>query len=212
MMQIKTICLLILILVLRPVDLVRSQVPVGAVYDAGLAIPNTITSLAEIVTNLLLDDEKSLQENISNVQKFFHKANTVVNGAVTNMKMIKKIVEMEIEIKELYQQSVNKLNTPIDADGDGVDDLEVLDKWKEIQVLLAFTKELSSIFEIFTNLIEDDAFTMNDKGRIVLIEKTYVDLRILKAAMKGHIRRMNRKVYAYRVKKRQLKMYSFFFE
>jgi len=144
-----------------------AQIPVGPVVDPSLVGSNTIVSLAEGVTNFLLKKERPLQENIKEIQDFFRKAETIVNGALKNMRMVREIVETEKDIIELYTRSINKLNEPIDEDGDGIDDLEFLDKWKQVQILLAFTKEAASVFELFTNLIEDDAFTMNDKGRII---------------------------------------------
>ncbi|MFK7978415.1 MAG: hypothetical protein AB8G86_00410 [Saprospiraceae bacterium] len=189
-----------------------AQIPVGAVIDAGLIGDNTIVSLAEGVTNFLLKKERPLQENIKNVQAFFQKAETVVNKAVKNMRMVREIVETEKDIIELYTRSINKLNEPIDEDGDGIDDLEFLDKWKQVQILLAFTKEAASVFELFTNLIEDNAFTMNDKGRIIFLEKTYKDMLLIKRAMRAQLRRINKQIYTYRRQRRQLKTYSAFFE
>ena len=148
-----------------------AQIPVGAVVDGELAASNTVVSIAEGVTNFLLKKERPLQEGIKDVQEFFRKAETIVNKAVKNMRMVREIVETEKDIIELYTRSINKLNEPIDEDGDGIDDLEFLDKWKQVQILLAFTKEAASVFELFTNLIEDDAFTMNDKGRIIFLGK-----------------------------------------
>ena len=204
-------CLLLFLFLLRPFHFTKAQVPIGIVIDAPLVVPNSITSLAEIVTNFLLKAERPLQENIQKVGKFFQKANSIVNGAITNMRMVRNIVETQQDITDLFERSVNRINNPVDLDGDGIDDLEVLNKWKEIQILLGYTKEAASIFEIFTNIIEDDAFNISDKGRIVFIEKTYRDMKLLKASMRGQLRRINRKVYEYRSKRRQLKMYSIFF-
>ena len=198
------------LLFLAPISF--AQIPVGAVTDAGLIGDNTIVSLAEGVTNFLLKKERPLQENIKDIQDFFRKAETVVNGAIRNMRMVREIIETEKDIIELYTRSISKLNEPIDEDGDGVDDLEFLDKWKQIQILLAFTKEAASVFELFNNLIEDDAFTMNDKGRIIFLEKTYKDMRLIKAAMRAQLRRINKQIYTYRRQRRQLKTYSAFFE
>ena len=189
-----------------------AQIPIGAVTDASLIGNNTIVSLAEGVTNFLLKKERPLQENIKDIQDFFRKAETVVNGAIKNMRMVREIVETEKDIIELYTRSINKLNEPIDEDGDGIDDLEFLDKWKQVQILLAFTKEAASVFELFNNLIEDDAFTMNDKGRIVFLEKAYKDMLLIKRAMSAQLRRINKQIYIYQRQRRQLKTYSAFFE
>ena len=200
----------IVFLLLAPVSF--AQIPVGAVTDAGLIGDNTIVSLAEGVTNFLLKKELPLQENIKDIQDFFRKAETVVNGALKNMRMVREIVETEKDIIELYTRSINKLNEPIDEDGDGVDDLEFLDKWKQVQILLAFTKESAAIFELFNNLLEDDAFTMTDKGRIIFLEKAYKDMLLIKRAMRGQLRRINKQIYRYQRQRRQLKTYSAFFE
>ncbi|MEM1119804.1 MAG: hypothetical protein AAGJ18_05110 [Bacteroidota bacterium] len=189
-----------------------AQIPVGPVVDPTLVGSNSIVSIAEGVTNFLLKRERPLQETIKDVQEFFQKAETVVNRSIKNMRMIREIVETEKDIIELYTRSLNKLNEPIDEDGDGVDDLEFLDKWKQVQILLAFTKEAASVFELFTNLLEDDAFTMNDKGRIIFLEKTYKDMLLIKRAMRAQLRRINKQIYTYRRQRRQLKTYSAFFE
>lgn len=189
-----------------------AQIPVGAVIDPSLVGSNTIVSLAEGVTNFLLKKERPLQENIKNIQAFFQKAETIVSGAIKNMRMIREIVETEKDIIELYSLSINKLNEPIDEDGDGIDDLEFLDKWKQVQILLAFTKEAASVFELFTNLIENDAFTMNDKGRIIFLEKSYKDILLIKRAMRAQLRRINKQIYTYRRQRRQLMVYSLFFD
>ncbi len=197
-------------LLLAPISF--AQIPVGAVIDPSLIGSNTIVSIAEGVTNFLLKKERPLQENIKDVREFFRKAETVVSGAIRNMRMVREIVETEKDIIELYTRSINKLNEPIDEDGDGVDDLEFLDKWKQVQILLAFTKEAASVFELFTNLIEDDAFTMNDKGRIVFLEKAYKDMRQIKSAMRAQLRRINKEIYTYRRQRRQLMVYSRLFD
>ena len=209
MKKFKWLCCILGIL-LAPVSF--AQIPVGAVVDGELAAGNTIVSIAEGVTNFLLKKERPLQENIKDIQDFFRKAETIVNGAIKNMRMVREIVETEKDIIELYTRSINKLNEPIDEDGDGIDDLEFLDKWKQIQILLAFTKEAASVFELFSNLIEDDAFTMNDKGRIIFLEKTYKDMLLIKRAMRAQLRRINKQIYTYRRQRRQLKTYSTFFE
>ena len=93
-----------------------AQIPVGPVIDNQLIGSNTIVSLAEGVTNFLLKKERPLQENIKDVQEFFQKAETVVNGAIRNLRMVREIVETEKDIIELYTRSINKLNQPIDED------------------------------------------------------------------------------------------------
>ena len=85
MRKIKGFCLLIC-LALTPTSF--AQIPVGAVTDASLIGSNTIVSLAEGVTNFLLKKERPLQENIKDIQEFFQKAETIVNGALKNLSLI----------------------------------------------------------------------------------------------------------------------------
>lgn len=181
-----------------------AQIPVGAVTDAQLLIPNTTNSVVEGTHLFLLEREKPLQETIKDVQDFFMKANTIVNGAIKNIRMIKKIVELEKDIVELYDRSLTALN------GDRENDF--IDKWKHAQILLALVKESASVFELFETLIEDDAMTINDKGRILLIEKTYQDMRKIKGAMRLQLRRINREIYEYRRLDSEIQTFEVFFE
>ncbi len=181
-----------------------TQIPVGAVMDNGLLAPNTTNSVVEGTHLFLLEREKPLQETIKDVQDFFRKASTIVNGAIQNMRMVKKIVELERDIVELYDRSLSALNEDQDND--------FLDKWKHAQILLALVKESASVFELFETLIEDDAMTINDKGRIMLIEKTYRDMRKIKAAMRLQLRRINKEIYQYRKLDREIQTFEAFFE
>jgi len=181
-----------------------AQIPVGAVMDNGLLIPNTTNSVVEGTHLFLLRREKPLQETIKDVHDFFRKASTIVNGAIKNMKMIKKIVELEKDIVELYDRSLTALNRDQEND--------FLDKWKHAQILLALVKESASVFELFETLIEDDAMTINDKGRIVLIEKTYQDMRKIKGAMRLQLRRINKEIYQYRRLDSEIHTFEAFFE
>ena len=180
-----------------------AQIPVGAVTDAQLLIPNTTNSVVEGTHLFLLEREKPLQETIKDVQDFFIKANTIVNGAIKNIRMIKKIVELEKDIVQLYDRSLTALN------GDRENDF--IDKWKHAQILLALVKESASVFELFETLIEDDAMTINDKGRILLIEKTYKDMRKIKGAMRLQLRRINKEIYQYRRLDSEIQTFEAFF-
>ena len=87
-----------------------------------------------------------------------------------------------------------------------------IDKWKRTQILLALVKESESVVELFETLIEDDAMTINDKGRIVLIEKTYQDMRKIKGAMRLQLRRINKEIYQYRRLDSEIQTFEAFFE
>jgi len=180
-----------------------AQIPIGPVLDAELLTHNTTNSVVQDTYLFLLDRERPLQETIKDVQDFFMKANTIVNGAIANMRMVKKIVELEKDIIGLYERSIESLN--------GEQETDFLDKWKHAQILLALTKEATSVFEIFEHIIEDDALTISDKGRIVIIEKTYKDMRRIKAAMRLQLRRINKEIYQYRRLQREIETFETFF-
>ena len=74
-------------------------------------------------------------EKIKNVQQFMSKASMIVNGVVKNIALVKALIEQEKDIARLVAQSINRLQEPLDEDGDGIDDLDFLDKWKHIQIL-----------------------------------------------------------------------------
>lgn len=179
------------------------QIPVGPVLDSELLVHNTTNNVVQSTYLFLLEREKPLQETIQDVQDFFMKANTIVNGAVRNLRMVKKIVELEKDIIQLYERSIESLN--------GERDTDFLDKWKHAQILLALTKEATSVFEIFEHIIEDDALTISDKGRIVIIEKTYKDMRRIKSAMRLQLRRINKEIYQYRRLQREIETFEAFF-
>ena len=181
-----------------------TQIPVGAVVDNELLVPNTTNSVVEGTHLFLLEREKPLQETIKDVQDFFRKASTIVNGAILNIRMIKKIVELEQDIVGLYDRSLSALNEDQEND--------FLDKWRHAQILLALVKESASVFELFETLIEDDAMTINDKGRIMLIEKTYRDMRKIKAAMRLQLRRINKEIYQYRRLDQEIQTFEAFFD
>jgi len=86
----------------------------------------------------------------------------------------------------------------MDTDLDGVDDLDFLDKWKHAQILLALSTEATGAFELFSQLIEEDALTMDDSGRVQFLIETLQGLRRIKSAMRVQLRRINREIYQYR--------------
>ena len=149
--------------------------------------------------------------NIKDIQNFLSKAATVVNGVVKNLQMIRKIIEIEKDIAGLVNQSIEVISSPKDADGDGEDDFEFLDKWKHIQVLLAIAAEADGVFDLFKNVIEEDATIMDDKGRLTLIQDAYKDALRIKATIRAQLRRINKEVYQYQRLKKEIKIYEEFF-
>ena len=139
------------------------------------------------------------------------KAAMIVNGVVKNIQMVQKIIEVEKDIAKLVNQSIEIISSPKDADGDGEDDFEFLDKWKHIQILLAIAAEADSIFDLFKNIIEEDATIMDDKGRLTLIRDAYKDAIRIKATIRAQLRRINKEIYQYRRLKKETKIYEEFF-
>ena len=149
--------------------------------------------------------------NIKDIQNFLSKAATVVNGVVKNLKMIREIIEIEKDIAKLVNRSIEVISSPKDADGDGEDDFEFLDKWKHIQILLAIAAEADGIFDLFKNVIEEDTTIMDDKGRLTLIQDAYKDAIRIRATIRAQLRRINKEIYQYRRLKKEIKIYEEFF-
>ena len=150
-------------------------------------------------------------EKIKNVQEFMSKASMIVNGVVKNIKLVKALIEQEKEIAQLVARSIDRLNEPLDANGDGIDDLDFLDKWKHIQILLGIAAEADGVFELFRNVIEDDSMIMDDRGRLTIIKDAYNDSVKIKSAIKVQIRRINREIYEYRRTRKELEIFEEFF-
>ena len=67
---------------------------------------------------------------------------------------------------------------------------------------------MKPLFEI----IEQDAFTIDDKGRVQIIKETYQELLKLKRAMRGQLRRINREVYQYTRLKKEIEVFDNLFK
>jgi len=90
-------------------------------------------------------------------------------------------------------------------------DFEFLDKWKHIQILLAISSEAANVFDLFKNVIEEDATIMDDKGRLTLIRDAYKDATQIKATIRAQLRRINKEIYQYQRLKKEIKIYEEFF-
>lgn len=155
-------------------------------------------------------------DNVKDVQEFMSKAAMIVNGVIKNLRMIQELIEIEKEIAELVSESIRIINSPRDEDGDGQDDLDFLDKnalnrWKQVQILLAISKEASNVFDLFKNVIEQDATIMDDNGRLTLIRDAYKDAVKIKAAIRIQLRRINKEMYQYQRLKKEIQVYDNFF-
>ena len=203
----KTFLILLFTLILQIVNAPHAGAVTWPVADhLGRWLTKTTVTIQQ-AANWIHHATAPFIKTFESVQKFFQKAKQVVNGVLRNMRMVEDIVELEKEIRELYGKTVDSINAPMDADGDGQDDFHFLDKWRHIEILLALVKETTNVFEIFTNIIEEGATTMDDKGRIKFIQKVRDDLRKIRSAMRVEIRRINRKIYTFGKVEREVKLY-----
>ena len=204
----KTFLILLFTLSLQVVNAPHAGAITWPVVDyLGRWLTKTTVTIQQ-AANWIHHTTAPLVKTFESVQQFFQKAKKVVNGVLKNMRMVEDIVGLEKEIRELYGKTVASLNAPRDADGDGEDDFHFLDKWRHVEILLALVKETTGIFEIFTNIMEEGATTMDDKGRIKFIQKVRDDLRKIRSAMRVEIRRINRQIYTFGRLEREAKLYK----
>ena len=190
------------------------QVPVADYFGRWLSKTSSVVQQA---SQFIKETAAPLVDTFKKTQEFFQKAQTFVSHVITNLRYIERIVDTHKDIKTLFDNAITGLNANPDLDEDGMDDLEFLDKnaldrWKHAQILLAISAEATSVFEIFSNIIEQDAFTMDDKGRVQIIKETYGEMLKLKRAMRGQLRRINREVYQYSRLKKEIEVYDNLFE
>ena len=84
-----------------------------------------------------------------------------------------------------------------------MDDFELLDKWKHIQILLAIASQAENMFDLFKHTVEDDSTIMDDKGRLTIIKDAYTDARRIKQQIKAQLRRINKEVYQFKRLKKE---------
>lgn len=186
-----------------------SQVRVADFWGRSLSKTTSVVQQAsEIITKIA----EPLVDTFGQVQDFFKKAETFVNGVIKNIRIIQDIVDLEADITTYFDTALEQINRPRDSDLDGQDDFYFLNKWKHIQILLALSQEATGIVSIFTNLLEDEAFTMDDKNRIEFIKRTRDGLRQIKTAMRIQMRRINREIYAFGALDRERKTFEQFFQ
>ncbi|MEM1119803.1 MAG: hypothetical protein AAGJ18_05105 [Bacteroidota bacterium] len=192
---------------------VYPQVPVADYFGRWLSKTSSVVQQA---SQFIKETAAPLVNTFKKTQEFFQKAQTFVSRVVTNLRYIERIMETHGDIRVLFDKAITGLNAPRDLDDNGEDDWsgdldDTLDKWKHAQVLLAISAEATSVFEIFSNMIEDDAFTIDDKGRVQIIKETYLEMLGLKRAMRAQLRRINREVYQYSRLKKQVQIFDALF-
>lgn len=189
------------------------QIPVVDYFGRWLSKTAGVVQKASL---FIKETAAPLVNNFKKVQQFFRKAKTFVNHVIKNLRYIEKIIDTHQDIRMLFDNAIAGLNAPRDLDEDGMEDFDFLDKnaldrWKHAQILLAISAEATSVFEIFSNIIEADALTIDDKGRVQFIKETYSELLKLKRAMRLQLRRINREVYQYSRLKKELQVFDAFF-
>ena len=186
------------------------QVPVADYFGRWLSKTSSVVQQA---SQFIKETAAPLVDTFKKTQAFFQKAQTFVSHVITNLRYIERIMDLHKDIRTLFDNAITGLDAPRDIDDNGLDDWrddldDTLDKWKHAQVLLAISTEATSVFEIFSNIIEQDAFTIDDKGRVQIIKETYGELLTLKRAMRGQLRRINREVYQYSRLKKEVQVYD----
>ena len=204
---------LILLLQLVALTPIYPQVPVADYFGRWLSKTSSVVQQA---SQFIKETAAPLVNTFKKTQEFFQKAQTFVNRVVQNLRYIEMIVETHKDIRTLFDNAITGLNAPRDLDDNGLDDWNgdldnALDKWKHAQVLLAISTEATSVFEILSNIIEQDAFTMDDKGRVQIIKETYQEMLKLKRAMRAQLRRINREVYQYSQLKKEIEVFDALF-
>ena len=185
------------------------QVPVADYFGRWLSKTSSVVQQA---SQFIKETAAPLVNTFKKTQEFFKKAQTFVSHVVTNLRYIERIVDTHKDIKTLFDNAITGLNANPDLDEDGMPDLEFLDKWKHAQILLAISAEATSVFEIFSNIIEQDAFTMDDKGRVQIIKETYTEMLKLKRGMRAQLRRINREIYQYSRLKKEVEVFDALFK
>jgi len=185
------------------------QIPVADYFGRWLSKTSSVVQQA---SQFIKETAAPLVNTFKKTQEFFKKAQTFVSHVVTNLRYIERIVDTHKDIKTLFDNAITGLNANPDLDEDGMDDLDFLDKWKHAQILLAISAEATSVFEIFSNIIEQDAFTMDDKGRVQIIKETYVEMLKLKRGMRAQLRRINREIYQYSRLKKEVEVFDALFK
>ena len=207
----KSVILAIVLLILIPSKTTQGQIQVPVADYLGRWISKT-TSVVSEVSNTINAIAEPLINTFEKAQDYFVKAETIINGSIKNMRAVQQIIQTEEAIFEYYQKSIEIINQPRDQDYDGIDDLDWLNKWKHLQILLGLFKESTNALNLFNNLLEEDAFAMDDKNRIQFLFTTLADLRKIKTAMRIEMRRINKEVFAFGRLKRERATFEKFFE
>jgi len=207
----KSVVLGMAFLILIPSKRTQGQIEIPVADYLGRWISKT-TSVVSEVSHTINAIAEPLINTFENAQEYFVKAETIINGSIKNMRAVQQIIQTEQAIFEYYQKSIEVINQARDLNNDGIDDLDWLNKWKHLQILLGLLKESTNALNLFNNLLEEDAFTMDDKNRIQFLFTTLSDLRKIKTAMRIEMRRINKEVFVFGRLQREKETFEKFFE
>ena len=193
----------LLLLVSNPVF--PQEVPVADYLGRWLS---KTASVVQKASEFIKETARPLVKTFQTAQKFFIRAQTVIRTTVSTLRYIERSFQTYIEIQEIFEQSLVALTQGVDKNNDGIDDLEGLDKWKHLQVLLAILGESEGFLEMLQTVLEADAYQMDDKGRIIVLREVYKDLRDLKKTINAQLRQINREVYGFRRLESEAEVFS----
>ena len=204
----RKLCLLLSLSFVFNICHAPAQIPVADYLGRHVSKITSVVSEAIQALNALAEP---LINTIKDAKDFLDKAETVVNGSIKNMKLIESILKTHKDIIELYDKSLLVLND-VGENPQNPIDYSSLDKAKHLQILLGLSKQTLAGFSIFTNLIETDAFTMDDKSRIVFLKETDRDLKRIKSAMRVEMRRIQRQMMSIKRFHRESNAFKNLFE
>lgn len=187
--------LLIIINTLNP-EGARAQlaIPVFDAYNNGLgAVARSVATVSEIIQR----DIMPWKERISKVQSFFKKANEKISVVVKNMAMTRRLIEMEISIRELFLRSRQQVQ---DADN-------LAEKWKHIWILTNLWHESLRVFDTFDFAYKEGDSIMDDEGRIRIIRDALKKSRKVRRSMIVVIQRVNKEIAGAKRQRKELAFY-----
>ena len=152
-------------------------------------IPHTIVSgIIQIVSelaNAIAEHGVDIMESVDNIQNFFQKSVAIVNGVVGNLKYVEEIIELQTQIIDMFETSLDQIeNNP-----------SIEDKLKHISILIALLDEGLGILEVFDAVTTPDGTIMDDEGRVNFIVQLRDKSKIVRNAMRLHVRRINQEIY-----------------
>jgi len=170
-------------------------IPVFDTYNNGVgAVAKFIATASEVIQR----DIMPWKERISKVQAFFKKANEKISVVVKNMAMTRRLIEMEVSIRELFLSSRQQVQ--------GADNLA--EKWKHIWILTNLWYESLRVFETFDLVYKEGDSIMDDEGRIRIIRDALKKARKIRRSMIVAIQRVNKEIARTKRQRKEVAFYK----